>query len=153
MGGPSPLSLAKKALKLGKQTKKQTKIIQVTRHDVAGPIPVSSTATTVATMSSIPAGNYVLTAQLTMLTGAGTGNSRCELTAGGEKAVVRTVQAGSSIETLTVVLAHKFAGTGSASLACANNAASWGTSSAPDENAVRIIAERAPSLTTSAVSG
>jgi hypothetical protein len=153
LGGPSPLRLAKRALKLGRTVKKQTRVFEATRHDVATPIPNSSTTTTVATLSNLPRGSYVITAQVTMLTQAGDGNSRCELTAGGEKSVARTVQQGSSIETLTAVVAHTYPGVGTASVACANNNADWSTSSAAGEDAIKIIAERAPGLRSTAVGG
>jgi hypothetical protein len=117
-------------------------------------IPASSSLTTVATMSNIAPGSYVIYGKFTMLHSGADANTRCELTAGDKTDASRTRILGGSLETHTTELVQTFASTGTATLGCAANAGSWaGGTTGPESTSARIIAIKVGSASTEVVGG
>ena len=112
-------------------------------------VPAATPLTTVAAMSNIAPGSYVIYAKFTMLHSGPDANTRCELTAGDKTDASRTRILGGSLETHTTELVQTFTTPGTATLGCAANAGSWsGGTTSPENASARIIAIKVGSAST-----
>lgn len=122
------------------------------RRDGGSGGAADGTTQTVATLSNLPAGSYVITAKSNVTKQGGGATTSvvggCTLTAGGDSDTANQVLPGIGIgATMNTQVVHTFPSTGSASLACTATGAGWVAS------LTKIAAVKVASAKTTAVDG